>query len=59
LLAIPFKVARYVVYDDTIIAVRTSTNDNDIINNYNIGKSKSQAYGHRERGGYGEGSCKR
>jgi hypothetical protein len=25
-----------VVYDDTIIAVRISTNDNDINNNYNI-----------------------
>mgnify|MGYP006923033236 FL=1 len=32
----PFKVARYVLYDDTIIAVRISTNDNDINNNYNV-----------------------
>ena len=31
-----FKVARYVLYDDTIISVRSSTNDNDINNNYNI-----------------------
>jgi hypothetical protein len=31
-----FKVARYVVYDDTIIAVRISTNDDDINNNYKI-----------------------
>ena len=30
----PFKVARYVIYDDAIIAVRISTNDNDINNYY-------------------------
>jgi len=39
-----FKVARYVVYDDTIIAVRISTNDNDINNNYKI-YMKGQAKG--------------
>ena len=41
---LPFKVARYVVYDDTIIAVRISTNDNDINNNYKI-YMKGQAKG--------------
>ena len=30
-----FKVARYVIYGDAIIAVRASTNENDINNNYN------------------------
>ena len=36
----PFKVARYVIYDDAIIAVRISTNDKDINNNYNMIKAK-------------------
>jgi hypothetical protein len=31
-----FEVARYVIYDDVIIAVKTSTNVNDINNSYNI-----------------------
>jgi hypothetical protein len=31
-----FKVARYVLYGNTIISVRISTNDNDINNNYNV-----------------------
>jgi len=29
-----FKIARYVIGDDAIIAVRISTNDNDINNHY-------------------------
>jgi hypothetical protein len=39
-----FEVARYVLYDDTIISVRISTNDNDINNNYKI-YMKGQAKG--------------
>ena len=31
----PFKIARYVIYDDAIIAVRINTNDNGINKNYN------------------------
>jgi hypothetical protein len=38
-----------VVYDDTIIAVRISTNDNDINNNYKIYiKRTSQRHTDRE-----------
>ena len=41
------KVARYVIIDDVIIAVRISTNDNDINNNYNIyyKEDKPKTYG--------------
>ena len=38
--ATPIKIARYVIYDDAIIAVGISTNDNDINNNYNKVKTK-------------------
>ena len=43
----PFKIARYAIYDDVIIAVRISTNDNDINNNYNIYyiEDKPKTYG--------------
>jgi hypothetical protein len=41
-----------VVYDDTIIVVRFSTNDNDINNNYNIyKKDKPKAYRWSDGGG--------
>jgi hypothetical protein len=30
---VAFKVARYVIYDDAVIAVKTITNDKDINNN--------------------------
>ena len=30
----PFKIARYAIYDDAIIAVRINTNDNGINKNY-------------------------
>jgi hypothetical protein len=33
--SIAFKIARYVIGDDAIIAVRINTNDNGINNNYN------------------------
>ena len=36
----PFKIARYAIYDDAIIAVGISTNGNDINNNYNMIKAK-------------------
>ena len=39
---IPFKIARYVIGDDAIIAVRISTNDNDINNNYNNNMIKAR-----------------
>jgi hypothetical protein len=39
---IPFKIARYVIGDDAIIAVRISTNDNDINNNYNNNTIKAR-----------------
>jgi len=47
LMALSFKVARYVIIDDVIIAVRISTNDNDINNNYNIyyKEDKPKTYG--------------
>ena len=35
-----FKIARYAIYDDAIIAVGISTNCNDINNNYNMIKAK-------------------
>ena len=45
-----FKVARYVIIDDVIIAVRISTNDNDINNNYNNNMIKARVRIEREVG---------
>ena len=45
----PFKVARYVIYDDAIIAVRISTNVNDINNNYTKKHDKSKGMHGRRR----------
>ena len=38
----PFKIARYAIYDDAIIAVGISTNGNDINNNYKMIKASTQ-----------------
>ena len=38
-LALPFKIARYAIYDDAIIAVRINTNDNGINKNYKVNKT--------------------
>ena len=35
----PFKIARYAIYDDAIIAVRINTNDNGININYKVNKT--------------------
>ena len=40
--SIAFKVARYVIYDDAIIAVRINTNGNGINNNYNNNTIKAR-----------------
>ena len=37
----PFKIARYKIYDDAIIAVRINTNDNGINNNYKVNNRAS------------------
>ena len=37
---VAFKIARYAIYDDAIIAVGISSNGNDINNNYNMIKAK-------------------
>jgi hypothetical protein len=46
----PFKIARYVIYDDAIMAVGISTNDNDINNNYNNNMIKARVRIEREVG---------
>jgi len=38
----PFKIARYAIYDDAIIAVRINTNDKGINNNYNNNSIKAR-----------------
>ncbi len=44
-MTVPFKVARYVIYDDAIIAVGISSNGNDINNNYNMIKARVRMEG--------------
>ena len=40
-IVLPFKIARYVIGDDAIIAVRINTNGNGINNNYNVNNRAS------------------
>ena len=50
----PFKIARYAIYDDVIIAVGISTNDNDINNNYNMIKASVRRRALDEKWSYEE-----